>query len=1343
MTKFNKDYYVGLDVGTDSCGWAVTDTDYNLVKTAGHDFWGSYMFENAQTAEERRLNRTARRRTARVHERLMLLQELFADEICKADPLFFIRINNSQLFIGDKDKALSSANILFDDKHYSDKDYFYEYKTIYHLRSELIDNPVTDIRLLYLAVHHIVKNRGHFLFEGQTFDVNDRKNVLTKFEEINNYLSDNDMPVLELTNINEVLDCIKDNNLGKKAKTTKLKELFGITKDKQQLAIINALSGCNFSVNNLYCTDEDYEIEKISFDDSLYDDKFLKIENEVGADNAVLVSNLKAIYDWAILSNIVGDSKFISQAKVKIYEEHKSDLAYLKTYIRNNYDIDTYRKIFRYHKGIPNYSAYIGMDKQKGYSKCSKTDFYAFLKNTIKINDDYILKKIEDGNFLPKQVSSANGVIPYQLNYAELKAILNNAEKYFPFLSKEQDGLTVSQKILMLMRFKIPYYVGPLNDNNKKFAWVKKYDGMQNIKITPWNFDKIVDLDGSEDAFIRKMTNKCTYIQTEDVLPANSLLYSQFAFLNELNNLKINGVKDMRARDIIFEYAKSHKKVTLKACLNLLQKNAIISNNSTTDIFSGTDGDFKCSLAPFVDLKFLGDKLYTKPQMCEEIILWITLISDKDRLAKRIKEKYGKYLTEEEIKKLKGLNYTKWGRLSKKLLCEIKSPYCVDENGECLSIIQAMFATGENFMQLLSGKYGFADSIKEYNESISQSTAVTYKTVKELYCSPSVKRAIWRSLDIVKEIEKIIGKPPKKIFIEMAREVDDKSKKGKRTTSRKEQIKLLYKDIKDNERDWKEEIEETVDSKFNSDKLVLYYMQKGICMYTGKPIRLQDVFNTNICDIDHIYPQSKIKDDSLDNRVLVYKTENSAKNDVYPISSEIRRNMSAYWKELLKGDFISEKKYARLIRNTPLTIEECTDFINRQLVETRQSTKCLAQILRQYFGDKCEVVYSKAGNVDRFKQDNKIIKIRELNDLHHAKDAYLNIVVGNVYNTKFNHDASVYFKKNDVNSYNFTKLYEKDIEGAWKVDDRQRIIDTVNKNTCRIVRMTESGKGALFNVNPVSPNGQEADKLQNWIPRKLRLTNTDNTAIADVAKYGGYTGINTAYYMLVKSVDKKDYKLSFVAYPLYLEKLYNGALENKLKYCLEAFDLKEPQIVLDYIKKYSLINVNGNYYYLVGGATPTVKSVEFNNAYQLYLENKEMQILKLVLKSLDKNDSKNINKVIVNENVNKDDNIQLYKTFVNKLSLNVYCKIPNIQNVIKSLNDEENTFEQMDLKKQCIVLSQMLNILCGRAADLSLLGIKSVSERIRFTVSKQDNIKIIYQSPTGYHRKIINVKDLL
>lgn len=34
------DYYLGLDCGTSSVGYAVTDKDYNLLKARHKDMWG-------------------------------------------------------------------------------------------------------------------------------------------------------------------------------------------------------------------------------------------------------------------------------------------------------------------------------------------------------------------------------------------------------------------------------------------------------------------------------------------------------------------------------------------------------------------------------------------------------------------------------------------------------------------------------------------------------------------------------------------------------------------------------------------------------------------------------------------------------------------------------------------------------------------------------------------------------------------------------------------------------------------------------------------------------------------------------------------------------------------------------------------------------------------------------------------------------------------------------------------------------------------------------------------------------------------------------------------------------
>ena len=39
------------------------------------------------------------------------------------------------------------------------------------------------------------------------------------------------------------------------------------------------------------------------------------------------------------------------------------------------------------------------------------------------------------------------------------------------------------------------------------------------------------------------MRNKCTYLRGANVIPKNSLLYSEFTLLNELNNIKCNGEK--------------------------------------------------------------------------------------------------------------------------------------------------------------------------------------------------------------------------------------------------------------------------------------------------------------------------------------------------------------------------------------------------------------------------------------------------------------------------------------------------------------------------------------------------------------------------------------------------------------------------------------------------------------------------------------------------------------------------------------------------------------------------------------------------------------------------------
>ena len=96
-------------------------------------------------------------------------------------------------------------------------------------------------------------------------------------------------------------------------------------------------------------------------------------------------------------------------------------------------------------------------------------------------------------------------------------------------------------------------------------------------------------------------------------------------------------------------------------------------------------------------------------------------------------------------------------------------------------------------MQLLSEKYLFASAIEEKNGNEQKKRDISYELVEELYVSPAVKRQIWQSLLIVKEICKVMGKPTKRVFIEMARE---KNRSGKNLFKKKENCWNFIKNVK-------------------------------------------------------------------------------------------------------------------------------------------------------------------------------------------------------------------------------------------------------------------------------------------------------------------------------------------------------------------------------------------------------------------------------------------------------------------------------------------------------------------------------------------------------------------
>lgn len=242
-----KEYFLGLDLGTNSVGWAVTDRNYKLIKYKGKDMWGIREFEEAATSVERRIKRISRRRRQRQKARMGMLYCYFHDAISEVDPDFYQRLKNSKYHLEDKDENVRYKYGLFHDVDFTDVDYYKQYPTIFHLRKELIENPNPhDVRLVFLAVLNMFKRRGHFLAEGLNAEAaTDLKNCYLSVNEKLEVLYDEEVAFAK--NVDFVANLLDIDVNQKKIVQRLYEEIEGVL--KQQL--INELTGLNANVVDL------------------------------------------------------------------------------------------------------------------------------------------------------------------------------------------------------------------------------------------------------------------------------------------------------------------------------------------------------------------------------------------------------------------------------------------------------------------------------------------------------------------------------------------------------------------------------------------------------------------------------------------------------------------------------------------------------------------------------------------------------------------------------------------------------------------------------------------------------------------------------------------------------------------------------------------------------------------------------------------------------------------------------------------------------------------------------------------------------------------------------------
>ncbi|MEW4354380.1 type II CRISPR RNA-guided endonuclease Cas9 [Streptococcus pneumoniae] len=1149
-----KPYSIGLDIGTNSVGWAVITDDYKVpakkIKVLGNtdrqsikkNLMGLLLFDEGKTAEETRLKRTARRRYTRRKNRLRYLQEIFFEEMNQVDSAFFHRLEESFLVVDDKE---ADRHPIFGNK-IDEVNYHQTYPTIYHLRKHLADSSEkADLRLIYLALAHMIKFRGHFLFEGdlgiENIDIQSLYAALVaEYDRI-----------FEESHLSEIVINAKELLTEKLSKSRRLENLVNHYPTEKKNTLFGNLIALALGLQpNFKSNFQLSEDAKLQFSKDTYEEDLEELLGKVGDEYADLFTAAKSLYDVILLSGILTVNDLstkapLSASMVKRFEEHQADLAQLKDFIQNNAPASYYSDIFK-NTSKNGYAGYI----ENGVNQ---EDFYRYLKGILsKIEgSEYFIDKIDREDFLRKQRTFDNGSIPHQIHLREMQAILRRQGAHYPFLKTQQE------KIEAILTFRIPYYVGPLARKGSRFAWAYYHS---DETITPWNFDDVIDKEGSAEQFITRMTSNDLYLPAEKVLPKHSLVYETFTVYNELTKVKYvneQGKTEFfcpNMRQEIFDHVfKKYRKVSKQQLLNYLQQE--FDEFRIVDV-TGLDKEknvFNASLGTYHDLKkilnqsFLDDE--ANQDVIEDIIRTLTLFEDREMIRKRL-EKYRDLLTQEQLKKLERRHYTGWGKLSRKLINGIRHK----ATGHTILEYLKYDRLNRNFMQLIHDDYlGFKEII-EKSQVIGEEDSLAH-TVRGLAGSPAIKKGILQSVKIVDELVRVMGnQPPKQIIIEMARENQTTNKGRRNSQPRLKRLQDAFKEYKGDTIS----IKDLDNQALQNDRLFLYYLQNGRDMYTGDPL---DIDKLSGYDIDHIIPQSFIKDDSLDNRVLVSSAVNRGKSDDTP-SLEIVQKNKYFWKQLLDSKLISERKYNNLTKaeRGGLTERDKAGFIRRQLVETRQITKHVAQILDSRWNQEkdeagnsirtTKIVTLKSNLVSQFRKDFQLYKVREINDYHHAHDAYLNAVVGTallkkypklapefVYGEYKKHDLRKLFAKtNDQaelgkatakkffysNLLNFFKTkikladgserelsdVEYDPEGKTKVWDKNKDFATIRKvlsyPQVNVVKKVEVQTGG-FSKESILSKG-DSDK---------RIARKTKHIFLDPKKYGGFDSPTIAYSVFV------------------------------------------------------------------------------------------------------------------------------------------------------------------------------------------------------------------------------------